>query len=166
MVFLIDLPKLSKGSKNKGVKTPFLEDLSYFLEAQGVDDAMLQSLNSYDFSETARYSFVHSMQVTPIRAFLSITSTFLLTLSRAGPHMDDSWKRTGYSGLGRAVEAMGWAFNQAIQVDYIVSANVNTRAERSRLALFGFISLTLFADCIDWFCFGRFASCPVLCLPR
>lgn len=63
-MFLIDLPKLPKGSSVEGTGTPFMEDLSYFLAAQGVDAAMVQSLRSYDFSETARYAFVHSMYVT------------------------------------------------------------------------------------------------------
>ena len=61
MVFLIDLPKLPKGRTTERASTSFLEDLSYFLTAQGVDAAMVQSLTSYDFSETARYAFVHSM---------------------------------------------------------------------------------------------------------
>ena len=64
MVFLIDLPKLPKGSSIEGTGTPFMEDLSYFLTAQGVDAAMVQSLRNYDFTETARYAFVHSMYVT------------------------------------------------------------------------------------------------------
>ncbi|KIH90675.1 hypothetical protein SPBR_00242 [Sporothrix brasiliensis 5110] len=101
MVFLIDLPKLPKGRSAEGTGTPFMEDLSYFLTAQGVDAAMVQSLHSYDFSETVRYAFVHSI---------------------SGSHMDESWKRTGYSGLGRAVKAMGWASTDPIQVDYICSS--------------------------------------------
>ncbi|KJR86373.1 uncharacterized protein SPSK_02475 [Sporothrix schenckii 1099-18] len=101
MVFLIDLPKLPKGRSAEGTGTPFMENLSYFLTAQGVDAAMVQSLRSYDFSETVRYAFVHSI---------------------SGSHMDESWKRTGYSGLGRAVKAMGWASTDPIQVDYICSS--------------------------------------------
>ncbi|CAK7207816.1 hypothetical protein SEUCBS139899_010631 [Sporothrix eucalyptigena] len=67
----------------------------------GVDATMVQSLRSYDFTETARYAFVHSI---------------------AGSHTDESWKRTGYSGLGRAVNTLGWATNKPIQIDYIASS--------------------------------------------
>ncbi|CAK7232139.1 hypothetical protein SBRCBS47491_008166 [Sporothrix bragantina] len=67
----------------------------------GVDTAMVQSLTSYDFSETARYAFVHSI---------------------AGSHMGESWKRTGYSGLGRAVQTMGWASSKPIQADYLTAS--------------------------------------------
>ncbi|CAK7213700.1 hypothetical protein SCUCBS95973_001888 [Sporothrix curviconia] len=67
----------------------------------GVDAAMVQSLANYDFSEAARYAFVHSI---------------------AGSHMNESWKRTGYSGLGRAVQAMGWASSKPVQADYIAAS--------------------------------------------
>jgi hypothetical protein len=150
MVFLIDLPKLPKGNPTEGTESPFLEDLSYFLTAQGVDAAMVQSLRSYDFSETARYAFVHSMYVA-FRLCLLFTFDFdfesefsvfylhcrlyLLTdENRSGSHMDESWKRTGYSGLGRAVKDMGWASNDPIQVDYIVS--LTSRLCFDRLSIF------------------------------
>lgn len=133
MVFLIDLPKLPKGSSTENTKTPFLEDLSYFFTAQGVDAAMVQSLRNYDFSETAKYAFVHSMYVAHMLCLLlsiqfdfvqfryySTSSLYLLTDNRAGSHMDESWKRTGYSGLGRAVKAMGWESSNPIQLDCIV----------------------------------------------
>jgi len=62
MVFVIDLPKIKDAAKQAANKlTPFGEDLTYFLTAQGVDDELIRSLAKYDFSETARYGFVHSM---------------------------------------------------------------------------------------------------------
>ena len=62
MVFLIDLPRIADGSKRDGDQlTPFGEDLSYFLAAQGLDEALIESLRNYDFSETSRYGFVHTM---------------------------------------------------------------------------------------------------------
>lgn len=62
MVFIIDLPRIEDAERLAANKlTPFGEDLRYFLEAQGVDDRLVRSLAKYDFSETARYGFVHSM---------------------------------------------------------------------------------------------------------
>ena len=62
MVFVIDLPKITDAGMQAANKlTTFGEDLAYFLTAQGVDDGLVRSLAKYDFSETARYGFVHSM---------------------------------------------------------------------------------------------------------
>jgi hypothetical protein len=62
MVFIIDLPKIDNPEIRAANKlTPFAEDLSYFLEAQGLDERLVQSFAKYDFSETARYGFVHTM---------------------------------------------------------------------------------------------------------
>lgn len=78
MVFLIDLPLIEDPAKPKpdGALTPFGEELCFFLRAQGVDDKMINSLRKYDFSETARYGFVHTI---------------------AGSHIEpDLWRRTGF----------------------------------------------------------------------
>ncbi len=66
MVFIIDLPKLSKEQQeqaktDQSFSTPFLEDLYYFLTAQGLDESLVRSLRKFDFSATSRYAFVHSM---------------------------------------------------------------------------------------------------------
>lgn len=62
MVFVIDLPKIEDPAKRAAnTLTPFGEDMAYFLEAQGLDDGLIRSLARYDFSETARYGFVHTM---------------------------------------------------------------------------------------------------------
>jgi len=62
MVFLIDLPILDNAAKIAANKlTPFAQDLAYFLEAQGIPDSLTGSLAKYDWSETERYGFVHSM---------------------------------------------------------------------------------------------------------
>jgi len=61
MVFIIDLPKLDPSVQEKATLTTFGQDLSYFLSAQGLDDRLVESLKNYDFSETERYGFVHSM---------------------------------------------------------------------------------------------------------
>ncbi|OAA57873.1 mitochondrial translation optimization protein [Niveomyces insectorum RCEF 264] len=106
MVFLIDLPKLDEtrqngddGSGCTGI--PFFHDLCHFLKAQHIDESLIQSLRNYDFSETKRYAFVHSI---------------------AGSHTDFSWKRTGFPGLARAVKTMNWDSDGPIQVDYVISS--------------------------------------------
>lgn len=63
MVFIIDLPKLDGHDKENTTLTAFGQDLSYFLTEQGLDDRLVESLKKYDFSETERYGFVHSMWV-------------------------------------------------------------------------------------------------------
>ncbi|KAK0748634.1 hypothetical protein B0T21DRAFT_278159 [Apiosordaria backusii] len=65
MVFMIDLPKFSNTEERDAVQgsglTSFGEDLLYFLMAQGLDPMLINSLRNYDFSETSRYGFVHTM---------------------------------------------------------------------------------------------------------
>ncbi|VBB86886.1 Putative protein of unknown function [Podospora comata] len=106
MVFLIDLPKFKNTEERDAVQGgglgSFGEDLVYFLMAQGVDPLLINSLRSYDFSETRRYGFVHTI---------------------VGSHTtDEAWKRTGYPGLGRAVAALGLASSDPIELDYVCSS--------------------------------------------
>lgn len=62
MVFLIDLPRIEDPAKQAtNTLTPFGAELQYFLKAQGVDEKMIASLHRYDFSETSRYGFLHTM---------------------------------------------------------------------------------------------------------
>lgn len=62
MVFLIDLPLIEDESQRPtNALTFFGEELCYFLKAQGIDNKMVASLHRYDFSETSRYGFVHTM---------------------------------------------------------------------------------------------------------
>ncbi|KAK0623083.1 tyrosyl-DNA phosphodiesterase-domain-containing protein [Immersiella caudata] len=104
MVFIIDLPIFETDEQRKAQKlTLFAEDLFYFLSAQGLDEKLISSLQKYDFSETSRYGFVHSI---------------------AGSHSsEESWRRTGYCGLGRAVSALGLASEREIELD-IVTASI------------------------------------------
>ncbi|KAK0646346.1 tyrosyl-DNA phosphodiesterase-domain-containing protein [Cercophora newfieldiana] len=123
MVFIIDLPRFENLEQQREAQalklTPFAEDLFYFLAAQGLDDSLVSTLQKYDFSETKRYAFVHSM---------------------AGSHSGESWKRTGesafdrlrgmkltvqhpgYCGLGRAVSALGLASEGDIELDYVCAS--------------------------------------------
>ncbi|RYP41044.1 hypothetical protein DL768_010555 [Monosporascus sp. mg162] len=59
IVFLIDLPRRDTTVLNGNKPTLFEEELCYFLRAQGLDEALVESLTKYDFSATARYGFVH-----------------------------------------------------------------------------------------------------------
>ncbi|KAI1115026.1 tyrosyl-DNA phosphodiesterase-domain-containing protein [Nemania sp. NC0429] len=98
MVFLIDLP-MTKNSANK--MTMFGEELCHFLKASGLDQSLIDSLSKYDFSETSQYRFVHTIGKT---------------------HVGDEWKRTGYCGLGRAVESLGLATTSEVELDVVVAS--------------------------------------------
>lgn len=91
MLFLIDLPLIEDPAKRVGANeplTPFGEELCFFLRAQGVDDKMVNTLRKYDFSETARYRFVHTI---------------------AGSHSEpDLLQRTGYASLVRDPDYWGF----------------------------------------------------------
>ncbi|ROW12109.1 hypothetical protein VMCG_00047 [Cytospora schulzeri] len=103
MAFLIDLPRIEDPTKRAtNTLTPFGTELQFFLKAQGVDDKMVASLQNYDFSETSRYGFLHTI---------------------GGSHSNiDVWKRTGYCGLGRTVKALGLGSDGNIDMDYICSS--------------------------------------------
>lgn len=62
MVFVIDLPKFQSAEEKEAQKlTHFAEELFYFLRAQELDEKLLASLRNYDFTETRRYRFLHTM---------------------------------------------------------------------------------------------------------
>lgn len=61
-VFLIDLPKLEVPAPGK---TPFYEELVYFLQASDLHRNIIKKLDEFDFSETKRYAFVHTVYVLP-----------------------------------------------------------------------------------------------------
>ena len=62
MVFLIDLPHIDHEAQREANElTSFGNELCTFLKAQGLEDQMIRSLRNYDFSETFRYGFVHTM---------------------------------------------------------------------------------------------------------
>ncbi|KAK2061223.1 ubiquitin interaction domain-containing protein [Colletotrichum caudatum] len=100
MVFLIDLPKLEIIQQAAPrAETLFGTELRRFLRALGLDEKLIKSLDSYDFTETRRYGFVHSI---------------------AGSHTNDSWQHTGYCGLGSTVRSLGLATEDAVDIDYVV----------------------------------------------
>lgn len=62
MVFLIDLPKKGTQPGSYEVsKTPFYEELVYFLKATTLHENIIKKMDNFDFSKTARYAFVHTM---------------------------------------------------------------------------------------------------------
>ncbi|KAF4811012.1 hypothetical protein CGCTS75_v014416 [Colletotrichum tropicale] len=61
MVFLIDLPRFETQQTTAGTETLFGKELRRFLTALGIGEKLVKSLDNYDFSETSRYGFVHTM---------------------------------------------------------------------------------------------------------
>ncbi|KAK4218143.1 tyrosyl-DNA phosphodiesterase-domain-containing protein [Rhypophila decipiens] len=102
MVFIIDLPKLSNEDKEKATLTTFGQDLSYFLIAQGLDDKLVDSLKNYDFSETERYGFVHSIC--------------------GSQGSGDAWKQSGYCALGRVVKGLALGSEAPVEVDFVCAS--------------------------------------------
>ncbi|KAL8708168.1 MAG: hypothetical protein Q9220_006929 [cf. Caloplaca sp. 1 TL-2023] len=103
MVFLIDLPRrlpLAASTSTKEM-TPFGTSLIYFLTAQGLEDSIIKSLYNFDFSATKDLAFVHTI---------------------GGAHTGDSWRRTGYCGLGSAISQLGLATQEDLSVDYVTSS--------------------------------------------
>ncbi|KAI0911948.1 tyrosyl-DNA phosphodiesterase-domain-containing protein [Ustulina deusta] len=104
MVFLIDLPTVTDSANQL---TMFGQELCYFLTASGLDEGLIKSLSKYDFSETSQYRFIHTIGQS---------------------HVGDGWQRTGYCGLGRAVESLGLATASEVELDFVVASlgSVNT----------------------------------------
>ncbi|KAK1722326.1 ubiquitin interaction domain-containing protein [Colletotrichum acutatum] len=97
MVFLIDLPRLN----GPLIKTSFGTELRRFLKALGLDEKLVKSLDNYDFSETSRYGFIHSI---------------------SGSHTKEAWQHIGYCGLGSSVRSLGLATENAVDIDYVASS--------------------------------------------
>ncbi|KAJ5563909.1 hypothetical protein N7513_000151 [Penicillium frequentans] len=100
-VFLIDLPK--KSNDFDCPKTFFYEELAHFLKASTVNENIIAKLEGFDFSETARYAFVH-------------------TIGGSSGSTNETWRRTGYCGLGRAVKQLGLRTTSPINIDYVASS--------------------------------------------
>ncbi|KAJ5613043.1 hypothetical protein N7510_006237 [Penicillium lagena] len=98
--FLIDLPKKSDDISSQCSKTAFYEELVYFLKAMTLHENVISKLDSFDFSKTARYAFVHTV---------------------GGSHTGDSWKRTGHCGLGRAVARLGLQSPKPINIEFVAT---------------------------------------------
>lgn len=61
MLFLIDLPR--KAHEAADDTTPFRDELVYFLRASKLNEKIIEKMLQFDFSNTTKYAFVHSMWV-------------------------------------------------------------------------------------------------------
>ncbi|EGO57626.1 hypothetical protein NEUTE1DRAFT_81347 [Neurospora tetrasperma FGSC 2508] len=100
ILFIIDLPLLDDPDVTREL-THFGEELLYFLKAKQLDDGLIRSLKKYDWTETRRYGFVHSI---------------------AASHVDDKAWRTGYCGLGRSVKALDLGTTKTIEMDVVAAS--------------------------------------------
>lgn len=117
-VFLIDLPRLPPGNANaaekpqKQMMTSFGINLVRFLDAVGLYERFAQGLVNFDFSRTQDLAFVHSI---------------------GGAHVgqDEPWRRTGFCGLGLAIQEIGLESTDGspVSVDYVTSSLGATRPD-------------------------------------
>ena len=101
-VFIIDLPRLPGKPTNNEDMTFFGQELIYFCKAMGLERSIVDSIYSFDFSATRNLAFIHTI---------------------GGSHSgDDSWRRTGYCGLGRAVVKLELLTGQPLHIDFVTSS--------------------------------------------
>lgn len=104
MVFLIDLPRLTDGQQVLPQDTTFFgRELIHFVRAMGLQEDVIRSVHNFDFSATDGLAFVHTI---------------------GGAHGGDaeSWRRTGYCGLGRSVKELGLGTDGPLEVDFVTSS--------------------------------------------
>lgn len=102
MVFLIDLPRLGENRRTTAeAMTFFGTELIYFLEAMGLERSIIDSIYHFNFTATEDLAFIHNI---------------------GGVHSGDSWRRTGYCGLGHAVEKLGLATQKRLHIDFVTSS--------------------------------------------
>lgn len=99
MVFAIDLP-LQEKSTTKST-TAFKDELLFFLQAQGIPQDVMDKLELFDFSNTGKYAFVHTI---------------------GGANHEPALTRTGVCGLARAINTLGLQTTDLVQLDYITSS--------------------------------------------
>jgi hypothetical protein len=98
-VWLIDLPL--KMATSSSTEPQFQQALKQFLQAQTVPNDVLAKLDTFDFSRTAEYGFVHTI---------------------GGAHNGQAWRQTGVCGLGRTITQMGLATKLPIELDFVTSS--------------------------------------------
>ena len=104
MVFLIDLPRLPDNRTTAVADMTFFgQELVHFCKAMGLQEDVVNSLCRFDFSGTKRIAFVH-------------------TIGGAHTGDDEPWRRTGYPGLGRAVQHLGLNTEKALDIDFVASS--------------------------------------------
>lgn len=89
-VFLIDLPKIQGPSSGGTHDSQFYKELVYFLTASTLHQNIIDRMSQFDFSETKRYAFVHSMYVPVSGAkYRKLTRTVVVrTPKRLGDELD------------------------------------------------------------------------------
>ena len=101
-VFLVDLPRLPTGQRTELQDLPaFGRELIFFLKAKGLEASIIDSITSFDFAATEEIAFVHTI---------------------GGAHVGESWRRTGYCGLGNAVNELGLRTDKSLQIDFVTSS--------------------------------------------
>lgn len=104
MVFIIDLPRLADGQQVLPQDMTFFgRELIHFIRAMDLQEDVVRSVYNFDFSATDGLAFVHTI---------------------GGAHVGDaeSWRRTGYCGLGRAVKELGLGSDRPLDVDFVTSS--------------------------------------------
>ncbi|KAI9772892.1 MAG: hypothetical protein M1840_008774 [Geoglossum simile] len=102
MVFMVDLPRLPRGRvADVEDLTFFGKELVYFLKAMVMDDAVIKGLLNFDFTGTSELAFVHTI---------------------GGSHGGGDWKRTGYCGLGTAIQRLGLQTRDSLCMDIVTSS--------------------------------------------
>ena len=103
MVFLIDLPRLAVKQILPENLTLFGRELIHFIRAMGLQEDVIRSVCNFDFSATKGLAFVH-------------------TIGGAHSGDADSWRHTGYCGLGRAVKELGLGSDGPLELDFVTSS--------------------------------------------
>ncbi|KAL1592700.1 hypothetical protein SLS60_011116 [Paraconiothyrium brasiliense] len=101
-LFLIDLPRRSEGVVSEKLETAFGQSLMSFLEAQQVGENVRAGLRKFDFSETKRFAFVHSISGTHSN----------------GPRRSD----TGLPGLATSIRKLDLHNVDRLELDYASSS--------------------------------------------
>lgn len=77
------------------------------------------SLQNWIISTLAKLLILHLC--IPCRFRVAVKLSIPLINNRGGSHVGESWRRTGYCGLGRAVESLGLRTSKPVNIDYVVS---------------------------------------------
>ncbi|KAL5392135.1 hypothetical protein DPSP01_000656 [Paraphaeosphaeria sporulosa] len=101
-VFLIDLPRRVDGAVSEKLETTFGQSLMAFLEAQEVGQKVREGLRKFDFAETNRLAFVHSISGS----------------HSTGPRRND----TGLPGLAAAIRRLNLNNVERLELDYASSS--------------------------------------------
>ncbi|KAL6719708.1 hypothetical protein ACLMJK_001629 [Lecanora helva] len=101
-VFLVDLPRQPPGKRTEiHHLTEFGKELVYFCKAMGLESSIVESISNFDFTNTKNLAFVHTI---------------------GGAHIGESWRRTGYCGLGKAVQQVGLKTDAALEMGFVTSS--------------------------------------------